>query len=56
MHRTGGVPDDFPPFPTCPDCGNQVNTDGQYVTAFERIVLEYRAHEDTGPDDGAVTE
>lgn len=48
MHRELGKPDDFPPFPVCVDCGNQVNDHGRYIARCRRIVLEER--EDDEPD------
>ena len=46
VHRTVGVPDDFPVIPVCSDCGNHVNTRGRYVAHYEIIILENRAGED----------
>jgi hypothetical protein len=42
VRRTAGVPDDFPPIPTCTDCGNQIDTRSLYVAEFELIILESR--------------
>ena len=46
VHRTVGIPDDFPVIPTCTRCGNQVNVHGRYVAQYERIVLERRPGDD----------
>ena len=46
VHRTLGVPDDFPPIPTCEDCGNQVNAHDRYVADYERIILEERTDDE----------
>jgi len=47
VHRTVGIPDDFPVIPTCANCGNQVNTNGRYVVHYKRIILE-RGNYETG--------
>lgn len=54
VHRTVGIPDDFPSFPVCANCGNYVDTHGRHVTEFERIVLEHRDGDDD-LEDGLVT-